>query len=69
MRRVEGQARSKQGGWKQKILVAPKGEGPKQLTSVCMCVLHEGGEGMGVGGWQSWSRCPQGALETGREQR
>lgn len=32
-------------GGKQRVLVAPRGEGPEQLTSVCVrvCVQHWGG--------------------------
>lgn len=35
----------KRGGGGQRVLVAPKGEGPEQLTSVCarVCVQHWGG--------------------------
>lgn len=55
----------------QRVLVAPKGEGPEQLTSVCVRVFSIG---VGVNGSVRERLAelvllpPKGALEAGREQ-
>lgn len=43
--RRDGEGGMERGGGKQRVLVAPRGEGPEQLTSVCVrvCVRHWGG--------------------------